>query len=65
MLLLMKSQLQRTDSSKQMFCVISVRSSRKCLFIMPRKTIPCSKTLFLCLKKRKKKPPNKLTAANG
>lgn len=43
-------QLQRADSSRQMFCVISVPSSRKCLFIMPRKTIPCSKTLFLCLK---------------
>lgn len=33
------------DSVKQMFCVISERS-RKCLFITPRKTTPCSKTLF-------------------
>lgn len=38
-------------SCKQMFCVISVCSSRKCLFLTPRKTTPWSKTLFLCLKK--------------
>lgn len=49
-------QLQRADFSQQMFCIISMCASRKCLFTMPRKTIVCSGTLFLCLKKKKKVP---------
>lgn len=53
--MLTKTQVWKANSSKQMFCVISVRSSRKCLYTVPRKTVPCSKTLFLCLRKRKRK----------
>lgn len=50
-------QLQRTDFFQQMFCIISMCASRKCLFTMPKKTIVCSGTLFLCLKRKKKKVP--------
>ena len=36
----------------QMFCIISMCASRKCLFALPKKTIAWSRTLFLCLKRK-------------
>lgn len=42
-----------TELFGQMFCIISMCASRKCLFALPKKTIAWSRTLFLCLKRKK------------